>query len=95
MEEATVVQTISATPSDALQGEAWTEAQWLPCQLQVELIISAFTIGDLLRLDVGAIVDTLWKQNADVPLRVNGLVIANAEFEVIGDKSAVRVTELI
>ena len=91
MEEATVVQTVECAP---VRAEAWAEALWLPCQLQVDLAVPGFTIGDLLDLEEGSIIDSLWKQNADVPLRVNGLVIGYAEFEVMDAKSAVRVTEL-
>lgn len=93
MEAATVVDTI--VPVDRIESSpVWHEALWLPCQLTVELVVPAFTIGDLLRMDVESIIDCQWKQNADVPLRVNGLVVGYAEFEVIGDKSAVRLTEL-
>ena len=76
-------------------GEGWAEAIWLPCQLSVELAVPAFTIGDLLRLQPNNLVDSQWKQNADVPLRINGLLIGYAEFELLGDKTAVRVTELL
>ncbi len=93
--EATIVDAISPAPADPTQTEAWSDALWLPCQLQVDLVMPSFTIGDLLRLEAGSILDSQWKQNTDVPLRVNGLVIAYAEFEVIGDRSAVRVTEIL
>jgi flagellar motor switch/type III secretory pathway protein FliN len=93
--EATIIQPVSTAPINALTtGEAWSEAMWLPCRLSVELVIPHFTIGDLLRLEAGTIIDAQWDQNADVPLRVNGLVIGYAEFEVIGDKAGVRLTEL-
>jgi flagellar motor switch/type III secretory pathway protein FliN len=95
MSEATVIQSVAVTPVDALiAGEAWSEAMWLPCTLSVELVIPQFTIGDLLRLEADAIIDSQWNQSADVPLRVNGLVVGYAEFEVIGDKAGVRLTEL-
>jgi len=92
MEEATVIQTVAHSPA---RTEAWNEALWLPCQLQVDLVVPGFTIGDLLNLEPETIIDSLWKQHADVPLRVNGMIIGYAEFEVMGAKSAVRVTELI
>jgi flagellar motor switch/type III secretory pathway protein FliN len=91
MEETTVVDAMA--PS--INHEAWNEAQWLPCELQVDLVVPNFTIGDLLRLEPETIIDSQWKQNADIPLRVNGMVLGYAEFEVIGTKSAVRLTELL
>jgi flagellar motor switch/type III secretory pathway protein FliN len=93
---ATMVETI---PPVALSGdptgEAWSEAAWLPCELSVELVVPAFTIGDLLRLQPNNVLDAQWKQSADVPLRINGLLIGYAEFELLGEKTAVRVTELL
>ncbi len=66
---------------------------WLPCTLSVELPIVRFTIGDLLRLTQGSIVETACHQTSDVPLRVNRLLIGWTEFEVIGDRLAVRITD--
>jgi flagellar motor switch/type III secretory pathway protein FliN len=100
MEDATpnasLVETIPPTyAANDPVSEAWTEAVWLPCRLSVELAVPAFTIGDLLRLQPNNILDAQWKQNADVPLRINGLLIGYAEFELLGEKAAVRVTELL
>jgi len=72
----------------------WSEAMWLPCELTVELPIPKFTVGDVLRLDVQSLINARWNQNADVPIRINGHLIAWAEFEVVGDRLAVRVTRL-
>jgi flagellar motor switch/type III secretory pathway protein FliN len=66
---------------------------WLPCTLSVDVPVVKFTIGDLLRLAVGSIVETACHQTSDVPLRVNHLLIGWTEFEVIGDRLAVRITD--
>jgi flagellar motor switch/type III secretory pathway protein FliN len=66
---------------------------WLPCTLSVDLPLARFTIGDLLRLTEGSIVETACHQTSDVPLRVNHLLIGWTEFEVIGDRLAVRITD--
>jgi flagellar motor switch/type III secretory pathway protein FliN len=92
--EAIVVETIRP-PNEVAAAEVWSEATWLPCRLSVELAVPNFTIGDLLRLQTNNLVDSEWKQNADVPLRINGLLIGYAEFELLGDKAAVRMTELL
>ncbi len=47
---------------------------WLPCTLSVDLPLVQFTIGDLLRLTEGSIVETACHQTSDVPLRVNHLL---------------------
>lgn len=67
---------------------------WLPCTLSLEIPVSQFTIGDLLRLQKGSIVETAAHYASDVPVRVNGLLIGWTEFEVIGNRLAVRITEL-
>jgi flagellar motor switch/type III secretory pathway protein FliN len=68
---------------------------WLPCTLTLEVPIVNFTIGDLLALKEGSIVETACHHTSDVPLRVNQLLIGWTEFEVVGDRLAVRITEQI
>jgi flagellar motor switch/type III secretory pathway protein FliN len=67
--------------------------QWMPFTLSLELPVVGFTIGDLLKLTKGSIVETASHHTSDVPLRVNKLLIGWTEFEVIGDRMAVRITE--
>lgn len=67
---------------------------WLPCQLSLDIPIVNFSVGDLLRLGKDSIVETACLSTSDVPLRANGLLIAWTEFEVIGNRLAVRLTEL-
>jgi len=66
---------------------------WLPCQLSLEIPVTRFSVGDLLRLKEGSIVETACHYASDVPLRANGLLIGWTEFEVIGVRLAVRITE--
>ncbi len=67
---------------------------WLPCQLSVQIPVVNFTVGDLLRLGKGTIVETGCASTSDIPLRANGLLIAWSEFEVIGNRLTLRITEL-
>jgi flagellar motor switch/type III secretory pathway protein FliN len=67
---------------------------WLPCRLSLEVPVSGFTVGELLRLGTGAVVTTSLRRTEDIPLRVNGLLIAWIQFELIGDRLAARVTAL-
>jgi flagellar motor switch/type III secretory pathway protein FliN len=67
---------------------------WLPCTLSVDLPVVRFTIGDLLHLTPGSIVETACHQTSDVPVRVNTLLMGWTEFEVVGDRLAVRITDL-
>ncbi|HEX3892181.1 MAG TPA: FliM/FliN family flagellar motor C-terminal domain-containing protein [Terracidiphilus sp.] len=81
------VETLKTDPVDSLP--------WLPCTLTLELPVVHFTIADLLALKEGAIVETACHHTSDVPLRVNRLLIGWTEFEAVGDRLAVRITEQI
>lgn len=67
---------------------------WLPCTLAVDLPVINFTVGDLLNLTIGEIVETAYHQSSDLPLRVNGQLVGWTEFEVVGERLAVRLTDL-
>jgi len=81
------------TPQGAL--DSLDGLSWLPFTLSVEIPAVRFTIGDLLGLRAGSIVETGCHQTSDLPLRANGLLIGWTEFEVVGDRLAVRITEQI
>jgi flagellar motor switch/type III secretory pathway protein FliN len=67
---------------------------WLPCTLALDLPVMNFTIIDLLSLTKGSIVETAYHQSSDLPLRVNGQLVGWTEFEVVGERLAVRLTDL-
>jgi flagellar motor switch/type III secretory pathway protein FliN len=67
---------------------------WLPCTLALDLPVVKFTVGDLLSLVNGSIVETAYHQSSDLPLRVNGQLVGWTEFEVVGERLAVRLTDL-
>jgi len=67
---------------------------WLPCTLAVDLPVIRFTVRDLFRLASGSIVETAYHQSSDLPLRVNGQLVGWTEFEVVGERLAVRLTDL-
>jgi flagellar motor switch/type III secretory pathway protein FliN len=72
----------------------WEEVGWLPCLLTVELPVPGFTVRDVLQLGVDAVLDLRWSNSADVPLRANSKLLGWVEFEVVGERLAVRLTEL-
>jgi flagellar motor switch protein FliN/FliY len=75
--------------------EIWPEALELPCELYVALEVPHFTIRDLLSLSVNSLVDTQRREGAHVPVLVNGVMVAWAEFDVIDGRLAVRMTEMV
>jgi len=77
-----------------ISEEVWTEAGWLPCVLSVDIPLSHFTVRDLLQLERGAVLETARPNGSDVPVIVNRQLIGWAEFEVFGQRLAVRITEI-
>lgn len=85
-----IAEPVSTTQDDPVDG-----LSWLLCQLTLELPVPHFTIADLLGLREGSIVETASHHTSDVPLRVNKLLVGWTEFEAVGDRLAVRITEQI
>jgi flagellar motor switch/type III secretory pathway protein FliN len=90
--EASIPEPIIATSTE-VGADLLDTMPWLPCTLSLELPVVRFTIGDLLKLTKGSIVQTASHHTSDVPLRVNQLLIGWTEFEVVGDRLAVRITD--
>jgi flagellar motor switch/type III secretory pathway protein FliN len=76
-------------------SETWAHALLLLCRLTVDLPVEGFTVADMLGLRPGAVIPARWKVGADIPLLVNGTLLANGKFEVAGEKLAIRLTELV
>jgi flagellar motor switch/type III secretory pathway protein FliN len=67
---------------------------WLPCTLALDVPVTHFTVRDLLQIRPGSIVETDCHQSSDIPMRVNGLLMAWTEFELVGERLAARITDL-
>lgn len=72
----------------------WRPAMNLPCRLTVDLSFPNFKVSNLLALRAGSVIATHWQVTRDVPLRVNGTLIAWGELEAVGARLGVRLTEL-
>jgi flagellar motor switch/type III secretory pathway protein FliN len=75
--------------------DAWEQVLPLPCRLTVDMPMPGFTVADALQLRRSSVINSRWRVGADVPLRLNGELIARGEFEVVGNHLAVRLTELV
>ena len=72
----------------------WRPLLSLPCQLTVELTLPNVKVPNFLALRAGSVLGTDWRLAQDIPLRINGTLIAWGEFEGAGKRLAVRLTEL-
>ena len=67
---------------------------WLPCTVALDIPVVRFTVASLLALARGSLVETACHQSTDIPMRVNGLLMAWTEFEVVGERLAARITDM-
>jgi len=74
--------------------DTWAGVETLPCTLSVSLPIGGITVRDLLRLEVNSIVDSRQWAELPLPVWVNGVIVASSEFDLAGERLAVRITEL-
>lgn len=73
-------------------GDPLLRAHMLPCRLVLETPVIDFTVGTLMRLEPGAVVETAAQHNEDLLLHVNGQVVGTVKFDVTRDRLAVRLT---
>lgn len=93
---------IRQTITDAVASAAAAKAPnpeevlpWLPCTLALEVPLVNFTVEHLLKLQPGSLVQTGCHQSSDLPLNVNEILMAWSEFEVVGERLAARITDLV
>ena len=67
----------------------------IPIEVDVAVPIRNFRVRNLLALDKGHVIESLWQQGEDLPLGARDAQLAWSEFEVIDQKLAVRITRLI
>ena len=81
------VMAAAATPKlETATPDPWTRVDGLPCLLTVEIPVAGFRVTDLVHLAPGLIIGTRWRVGLDLPLRVNGALIAWSEFEVVQNR---------
>lgn len=66
----------------------------LGMRLDVMVKVPSFCVRDLLALERGTVVETAHEHTQDVPVQSGGALLAWAEFEVVNDNLAVRLTRL-
>jgi flagellar motor switch protein FliN/FliY len=91
MEANETVASIDRSPGE--DGK-WSHVKGLPCRLSVEVPVPGLTVGKLLDLAPGVILDTHYEEGSHVPILVNGEMIGWGEFDVVEESLAIRLTEL-
>jgi len=66
----------------------------LRMQLDVMVRVRSLRVGDLLALAQGTVLESVHEHSQDLPVRCGDALLMWAEFEVVEQKLAVRVTRL-
>ena len=83
-----------AARAEEAAPDPWARVEGLPCVLTIEIPVPDFKVSDLVQMAPGRIIATRWTVGLDVPLLINGELIAWSEFEIVQSRLAVRLTEL-
>ncbi len=91
---ALVVRENQTNEAEAEEDLRDTRLDRLPMQLDVTVKVQSFRVQDLLAMETGTVLETLHEHTQDVPVRSGGALLVWAEFEVLDQQLAVRVTRL-
>jgi flagellar motor switch/type III secretory pathway protein FliN len=83
---------VEEPPPEEPEGD--TRLGRLPMQLDVMVKVHSFRVQDLLSMEKGTVVETVHDHSQDVPVRCGGAPLVWAEFEVLDQQLAVRITRL-
>lgn len=89
MSAPTPAVTLHAVAASA--GEAWDRVSALPCELAVEIPVARLRLDALLQLEPGNVLVSSWSSRQEVPIRANQVTVAWGEFEVVGERIAIRI----
>ena len=67
----------------------------VPVTLSLEVGRAEMSVGDLLRLNHGAVVELDRKAGEPLDVLVNGALVARGEIVVVNDKFGIRLTEVV
>ena len=73
---------------------AWPMLSTLPVHLRVAIPLRRLRVRDLLALTVGQVVESAWPTAEDLPVRVGAVQLSWAEFEVVEQRTALRLTRM-
>jgi hypothetical protein len=73
---------------------AWPVLSELMMTLESGIALREFKVRDLLRLEVGQVIESLCPDTDDVPVKVGQVQLGWSEFEVVEQRLAVRLTRL-
>jgi flagellar motor switch/type III secretory pathway protein FliN len=76
------------------EHSAWPVLSRLTVTLTAGIPLYRFKVRDLLRLETGQVIESVWPDTEDVPVNVGQVQLGWSEFEVVEQELAVRLTRL-
>ena len=76
------------------EHHAWPALSELMMTLESVIALHQFKVRDLVRLEVGQVIESLCANTDDVPVKVGQVQVGWSEFEVVDQRLAVRLTRL-
>jgi flagellar motor switch/type III secretory pathway protein FliN len=75
-------------------GDEWGEIVLIPAKLAASVAFKNLKLRELCELSVGSILTTAHAAGLPVPVSVAGTFIGWAEFQVVGERLALRIADL-
>ncbi len=72
----------------------WALLACIPLRLTAGIPLPRFKVKDLVELAAGSVIESSWPSGTDVPLKCDKVQLGWAEFEVVEERLAVRITRL-
>jgi flagellar motor switch/type III secretory pathway protein FliN len=90
------VALIPSTAQEAMPDEFSPESPVNRMLVEVDVAVPVrnFRVRNLLALEQGAVIESQWKHEDDLPLSAPGVQLAWTEFDVVETQLAVRLTRL-
>lgn len=76
------------------EHQAWPVVSELMMTLESVIALREFKVRDLVRLEVGQVIESVCANTDDVPVKVGQVQVGWSEFEVVDQRLAVRLTRL-
>lgn len=88
------LRTMTAGMDEIEEHTRWRLLAQLPLRLTCGVPLAPFRVRDLLGLEIGQTLQTIWLGTDDVPLMVGSVQLGWSEFEVVEQQMALRLTRL-
>lgn len=71
--------------------------RFLDIPLQVEVVVGStiISLGELINLDIGSVVELEQKVETPVDIKINGKLVAKGEIVIVEDKFGVRIIDIL